>query len=469
MATQYALLNASFLKTSDLMVLQALILFNTAIQNHDSRVIWILTGVAHRIGQRIGLHRDPATLGLDPFTCEIRRRVWWQILMQDGFAEKLAGAGGSILFHAEVKRPSNVNDSDLFPGMEKEPEDRDGATEMMFFLIRCHIGQFLRGFANKKSNFDGTWNKLSTDAAALTAKDKAIDELEALYERKYLRFLDTSITWHFMCSYLVKAILAMLRFIAHNPEHHGAPRADSTQEEKDLLFRLSVDIITCQNLCYTSKEMQGFVWHVSCHFQWKAFIYMVNELRERTHGEEVDQAWKQVQLVYDVHPNFGADFSRRALSIAVGNLTLRAWDAYAATRKIIVEPICIQVLRVRETKRTASTSHPHKFQHTKPEVYAGLNNDPAMQLPSVPLAPDYPAANIDSLSNLQWDSAFAGSLEPMPIIPDLPPLNSDQMNWGVWNTLLADFEGGPSMDEMPMNVGTIGGAYEYGMPYNNTA
>jgi hypothetical protein len=83
-ATQHALVNASFLKTSDLMVLQALVLFNTALQSYDARVIWILTGVAGRIGQRIGLHRDPATLGLPPFECEIRRRVWWQIMMQDG-------------------------------------------------------------------------------------------------------------------------------------------------------------------------------------------------------------------------------------------------------------------------------------------------------------------------------------------------------------------------------------------------
>lgn len=199
-ATQYALLNASFLKTSDMMVLQALVQFNTALQTHDARVVWILTGVASRIGQRIGLHRDPETLGLPPFECEMRRRVWWQILMQDGFAEKLAGTGGALIF-SEVKRPSNVNDSQLVPGMKEVPKEQEGATEMMFFLIRCHVGELLRSLANKKTTFDGVWNKLSTNAATLAQKDKVIDELEALYERKYVTLA--------VCLVPVNAIVAL--------------------------------------------------------------------------------------------------------------------------------------------------------------------------------------------------------------------------------------------------------------------
>ena len=474
MATQYALLNASFLKTSDLMVLQALVLFNTAIQNHDARVIWIFTGVAYRIGQRIGLHRDPATLGLDPFSCEIRRRVWWQILMQDGFAEKLAGAGGSILYVANVKGPANLNDGDISPGMKELPREHDGATEMMFFLIRFHIAQFLKGFANEKSNFDGMWNKLSTDAATLAVKDKAIDDLEALYERKYLRYCDISVAWHSMCSYLVKAILAMLRFIAHNPEHHGDSRADLSQEENDHLFHLSVQIVSYQNLCYTTKEMQGYLWHVSSHFQWKGFIHMVNELRKRTQGEEVDHAWKQVQLVYDMHPNFGADFSRRALSIAVANFTLRAWDVYIAARGIPEggEPTYIQILRARDAKRTTPSPSQPDAQSMQLESFVELYSDPiAEQAQSLAPAPVYPAANVDALSNLQWNADFAESLNPMATIPELPPLDGDQMNWGVWDSLLEDFEmqgtgtgidGGIGMGKRTdVNAGVEG--WQYGM------
>jgi hypothetical protein len=44
MAGHLALIRSSFLKTSDPIVLQALVLYNTSLVNFDARVIWILTG-----------------------------------------------------------------------------------------------------------------------------------------------------------------------------------------------------------------------------------------------------------------------------------------------------------------------------------------------------------------------------------------------------------------------------------------
>lgn len=38
-----------------------------------------LLGVAVRIAQRMGLHRDGRALGLPPVQAEERRRVWWQL------------------------------------------------------------------------------------------------------------------------------------------------------------------------------------------------------------------------------------------------------------------------------------------------------------------------------------------------------------------------------------------------------
>lgn len=39
---------------------------------YDPHTYWILTGIAARIGQRIGLHRDGEKLGLPPFDVEMR-------------------------------------------------------------------------------------------------------------------------------------------------------------------------------------------------------------------------------------------------------------------------------------------------------------------------------------------------------------------------------------------------------------
>ncbi|KAF2107099.1 hypothetical protein BDV96DRAFT_458280, partial [Lophiotrema nucula] len=341
---QHALVNASFLRSNDLMVLQAYVLFLLSLQNFDAKVLWILSGIAGRIGQRLGLHRDGEELGLPPFETEMRRRLWWQIMFVDGHSQKLAGTGATPLM-GDTKRPLNVNDSQLFPDMKELPMEHEGATEMTFFLIRCHVGEFMKRSKSDVS-FDGVWGTLSTQAVPLESKDKAIDELQSLFERKFLQYCDPAIAWHFMCQHLVKAVVCMMRFMAHNPT---TVQDSMPQSEKDMLFKTALQVVSWQNLAYTMKEMQGFLWHINMHFQWKAFIYIVSELRYRTAAPEADDAWKQVGLVYEYHPRLSKELSKRALPVAVGNLTLKAWDAFIAARRTPGHggPIFIQILRAQ--------------------------------------------------------------------------------------------------------------------------
>jgi hypothetical protein len=118
-----------------------------SLQNIDARVVWILSGLAQRVAQRIGLHHDGEKLKLPPFETEIRRRLWWQIIILEGFSQKVAGTGtGTTVLMGNVKMPSNLNDSDLFPGIKELPQESDRATDMMFFLIRCYVGDFMKRF-----------------------------------------------------------------------------------------------------------------------------------------------------------------------------------------------------------------------------------------------------------------------------------------------------------------------------------
>ncbi|OAL00982.1 hypothetical protein IQ06DRAFT_178040, partial [Phaeosphaeriaceae sp. SRC1lsM3a] len=327
---QFALANASLLRTSDLMVLQAFVLFILSLQHSDARVTWIWAGVAQRIGQRIGLHRDGAKLGVPPFEAEMRRRTWWQIMMLEGYSQKLAGTGStSVILIGDVKIPLNVNDSALFLDMKEPPPEHKGPTDMMFFLMRCYVADFLKRSADAQSNFDGLWNKLTGASVPMSTKDKAIDELEAILEDKFLQYCDKSIPWHFMCFELGRSIVSMTRFMAHSTGYYSKALE---QSEKNNLFGLALQVVSAQNLAYTMKEMQGFIWHISLQFQWKAFVFVLSELCSRTMGVEVDDAWKQVEMTLQFHPSFDKNLGRRALSLAVGNLTLKAWGIYVESR-----------------------------------------------------------------------------------------------------------------------------------------
>lgn len=94
LAARQALVSCQFLKTTELAVLQAYVLFLLAVrQRYDPHTFWILTGIAVRLGQRMGLHRDGEALGLNPFDVEVRRRLFWQLLPLDGMSGQLSGTG----------------------------------------------------------------------------------------------------------------------------------------------------------------------------------------------------------------------------------------------------------------------------------------------------------------------------------------------------------------------------------------
>lgn len=64
-ATAAALLRADFMGTTDLAVLQALILHLLSVRDlYEPRIVWSLMGVASRVAQRMGLDQDGTCLGL---------------------------------------------------------------------------------------------------------------------------------------------------------------------------------------------------------------------------------------------------------------------------------------------------------------------------------------------------------------------------------------------------------------------
>ena len=80
-AAENTLMNANFLSTQEFVTLQAFLLYLACVRwSEDTRMVWTLTGLAIRIAQSLGLHRDGEHFPeLSSFDKEMRRRVWWQL------------------------------------------------------------------------------------------------------------------------------------------------------------------------------------------------------------------------------------------------------------------------------------------------------------------------------------------------------------------------------------------------------
>ena len=294
-------------------------------QQYDPNTLWILTGVLVRIAQRMGINRDGASQGLSIFESEMRRRLCWQIMLLDSRSAQLAGTGSSITGnHWDMQLPSNLNDSDISPEMKEMPMEHTGLTEMVFCLVRYEVGNFLKAPGVSGSGFDGNWHKLSSSAVPLKEKDQLLNDLEERLETKYLKYCDPLIPLHILASGVARTAISKMRLVAHHPRQYPDGGVGMPQEEKDMLFAVSLGMIESDTQGRATKSMKRYLWHINNYFQLDAFIYMISELRRRTFGPLVDRAWQQIQQVYDNHVELTSDLEN-ALYVAIGNLTLKAW------------------------------------------------------------------------------------------------------------------------------------------------
>jgi hypothetical protein len=394
------------------MVLQAFVLFLLSIrQMNDPRTLWSLTGVALRIGQRIGIHRDGASLGLPALDTELRRRLWWQILVLDGRMAELSGSGFSVLASlSDTKLPLNINDSDLKPGVIEPPTEQTGATDMMFCLLRYEFGVFFRGAKlgprGPTSAFDGMWQALTTSEISITERDETINELQEILENKFLRFCDPLNPLHFLTGALARSALATMRFKVHHPR--GRQGQKLSTEELDMLFNSALRIIEYDNLGHSTQSVQRFLWHIKSHFAWDPFIYLLTELRRRTTSDEVERAWQQVEEAYHHHEEFLK--TRSPLHDSIATLAERAWsvrEAELARRQgvspaSIMPPNFVLLLRSRRAKPVTKTSTEDTSESYR-IIDHPTNEQQAPELINGGLTPPHPSEHVE-LSPIDWNA-----------------------------------------------------------------
>lgn len=375
-----------------------------------------MTGIAVRIGQRIGLDRDGAEYGLGPFEVEMRRRLWFQITWMDARSGQLSGAPVTPFQPIwDAKSPLNVNDVDLYPGMETEPSERQGATEMMFCLLRFEMTRVFRDIKAKWSQHHSR-NSANKSLLAPEEKEQLINQLEASIEEKFLRYCDPLVPLHLMSTIIARSALCLLRILAHDPRHLG--EKTMSEAEKDTLFANSLKALEYDNLAQLTASTRQFRWHTHSYFQWPAMLFLLNSLRTKTLGEEVDRAWRQVEDVFRNHPDVILS-NNNALHIACGNLALKAWEARtAAFPPLQAPPPPLYIVQLYARREKAARKAASKDSGSTP-------SDRSMQIDSVPhqkLQPSW--STPEDLSNFAHEFTFTQS----------------PVDWNEWDSILQGFQ-----------------------------
>ncbi|KAK3984580.1 fungal-specific transcription factor domain-containing protein [Cladorrhinum sp. PSN332] len=349
--TQQALVNASFLKTTDMTVLQALLLFlASSMHTYDSHTFWILTGVALRIGQRIGLHRDGEKLGLPPFEVQMRRRMFCQLLPLDGLASHMSGVTGvsAVPEGWDTLQPLNINDDQIWPGMTETPKEQKGATDMIFFLSRLTSAKLI-----------AMASKLKDEKAGDELMSKAKSEVE----EAFIRYCDVVNPLHFITASMARAGLTAMQLRIKLPKVRNNT---ATLEERRELFQLAMKVLETDIATHTqSVFLKRYQWHVQPFYlwgSWDALIIVLSTLYKNgclqnglLSPAETGEAWKKLEQIYRDHHGELIE-SKRALHTTFGRLTMRAWDVRQPFQNGIPEPSFITALRGRSIRRQGQTT-----------------------------------------------------------------------------------------------------------------
>jgi hypothetical protein len=415
-ATRQALVNASFLKTTDMSILQALVLFLLSCRYfYDPHTYWILTGVAVRIAQRMGLHRDGEKLGLLPFDVQMRRRLFYQLLPLDLLASQLSGTGiGTMPDSWDTQQPLNINDDQIWPGMTKAPEERKGATEMMFCVTRSTIGMVIAR-AGKSMHGAG-----SGPFQNYNEVEPVIREVENKIEEEYIRYCDMINPLHFMTTIFARSAITALRIRVRLPK---VKNKTITKEERQELLRLSQKIIDADTAAYGHANLRRYQWYMTSFFVWglwDSLIFVLTSLSRPGYDllspAETDAAWSRVGQVYSHHDELVE--SKRALHIAVGRLALKAWDANPASSNL-QEPAFVATLR--SLRKGTSESRKESQDSTVTTVVGGTDT----------MSPNGVAPESDP--NLPFVSFSDGIDFDMG-----DDFNIDTADWMFWDKLIKD-------------------------------
>ena len=160
--------------------------------------------------------------------------------------------------------------------MSALPSEHDGPTEMIFCGFRYEIGLFLR---NVKVSSD--WMETGLSGRAVEEKKNQLDELQALIERKYLRFCDPSVPLHLVARLMGEATIMALRLVA--PYRRRCPQRliEMPPKERDEVFWTSMHVLGLYNLSQRTESIRRFLWNVNVQFQWHAFMILAHELQLR--------------------------------------------------------------------------------------------------------------------------------------------------------------------------------------------
>ncbi|CAG8564239.1 11693_t:CDS:2 [Acaulospora colombiana] len=266
------------LGNSTLPTVQALLLLAGLQKGMRSSSCWVYVGLAIRLAQDMGLHRDSSNWDLDKSQAEVRRRVWWACVTFDSFLSLALG------------RPLAINEQDYdvrYPAagilFYDQPESIEVFVQhIKICLITCRISKHVYGIDSKRTG--GNNSILSTLDAEL---NEWRDNLPTRFQ--YDRFKKLSDDPHSITPILFNLAFYSIQIILHRP-YIRCPKSKAPPSSIPSLTICTVAASSITHLMYRLMKngILSHGWRYAHHAFFTAVtMHIINVLSDDERFREV--------------------------------------------------------------------------------------------------------------------------------------------------------------------------------------
>ncbi|KAJ5170103.1 uncharacterized protein N7500_002886 [Penicillium coprophilum] len=375
-ACQQALRGCCILRSNDRNCLTAFYLYLVSIRPYtDPSSLSSLLSIAIRIAQRMGIHNDSMYGKWSTLETEMRRRLWWSLVIFDNrICEMSDYKTASLSPTWDCRLPLNVNDFELRPEMQTPPTENNRPTEMVFAIVRSELADFVRHSA---FHLDCTNPFLSTVAR----QDSSIDDAERLLalekaiEEKYLGFCNPENPLHFMTIWTTRGYLAKNRLLQHYAQYSTAP-VQQTDTQRSMGISYALHMLESDTKLMTSPLTKGYMWFIHIYFPFPAYIHILQSLKRWPIQEHVDQAWEVMSNNYEVRI-LDTKKDDRPFYILLSQIVLQAWEAREQVVGVSEDPLMPPriVSDIRKKVMQMTLNFAQDVDTVQPGNTSGVNGD----------------------------------------------------------------------------------------------
>ncbi|KAI8677650.1 Fungal-trans domain-containing protein [Fusarium keratoplasticum] len=222
---------------------------------------------------------------------EMRRRIWWQIVMYDIKLGIDCGLTYSCIPKSfDTKQPLNLNDADLFPDATGELTHRDGPTEMAFVMMIHRVAAYLLDEETRQA-VEANILGQEIHPTSVERNRTLIDGLEAdLLDMEKRFIIGKASNAHTAAlgirPHLIKRLHDMMR-----PMHESPDWGVDVFSPRDNLFKLILS--SCENASDSYEQMDrwGFAWYIRLHFNLDLLASLSTFLYHRPLSSLADRGW----------------------------------------------------------------------------------------------------------------------------------------------------------------------------------